>query len=141
MYMDKQLIFSLNQAETTVAAHISDNVVDLTHIPRVIIDNAYFVYRIKTAITGTGETFQIDLVTSAAAGLTTPQILWSTGILTETIIEAWTANSIVYAFKVPSNMLLQYLGVIYTIGTAVFTAGAWDAFLTPNAPYFIAATP
>jgi hypothetical protein len=37
--------------------------------------------------------------------------------------------------------LLQYLGVDYIIGTAVFTAGTWDAFLTPDFPHLIAATP
>jgi hypothetical protein len=141
MIMDKQLIFSALQAETTQAAHISDNVVNLSHIPRCIIDNMYFVFRIGAAITGTGETLQIDLVTSAAAGLGTPQILWSTGVMVEATIEAWAANSIVFAFKVPSNLLLQYMGVIYTIAGANFSTGTWDAFLTPDAPYFIAATP
>ena len=51
------------------------------------------------------------------------------------VIVAWTANSTIWAFKVPAKMLLRYLGATYTIGTAVFTAGTWRAFFTPDAPY------
>lgn len=130
------------QAETTVATHVSDNVIDLTHIPRNIIENCYFVFQCEVVPISAGNgTLQIDLVTSAAVGLTTPQTLWSTGIITNATIVAWVANTTIYAFKVPANMLLRYLGCNYGIATAVFTAGSWRAFFTPDAPYLIAATP
>ena len=131
------------QAETTVATHVSDQVIDLTHIPRNIIDSLYFVFQIEDAIVsgGAGGTLQIDLVTSAAVGLSTPQTLWSTGIVANATIVAWAANSTIYVIKVPPVMLLRYLGCNYTIATAVFTAGSWRAFFTPDAPFLIAATP
>ncbi len=129
------------QTETTQATHISDNVVDLTHIPRNVIENLYFVFQCEVQPISTSGTFQIDLVTSAATGLTTPQTLWSTGIISNAICTAWVAQSTIYAFKVPANMLLQYLGCNYTIATAEFTGGSWRAFFTPDAPYLIAATP
>jgi len=129
------------QAETTVATHVSDQVLDLTHIPRNIIDSLYFVFQIEDAITGTGETFEIQLVTSAAVGLTTPQVMWSSGILAEATIEAWVANSTIYVIKVPPVMLLRYLGATYEIIGAVFSTGSWRAFFTPDPSLLIAATP
>ena len=127
MYIDANLslcVVSDNvltaQVETTQATHISDNVIDLTHVPRNVIENLYFVFQCEVVpISAGGGTLQIDLVTSAAAGLTTPQTLWSTGIVANATIVAWTANSTIYAFKIPANMLLRYLGCNYTIATAV----------------------
>jgi len=149
MYIDADLslcVVSGNvltaQDETSTDTYVSDNVIDLTHIPRNVIENLYFVFQIEAAIVSAGGgTLQIDLVTSAAVGLTTPQTLWSTGIIANATIVAWTANSTIYAFKVPANMLLRYLGCNYTIATSAFTAGSWRAFFTPDAPYLIAATP
>lgn len=130
------------QAETTQATHVSTNVVNLTHIPRNIIDQLYFVFQCEVVpISAGGGTLQIDIVTSAAVGLTTPTVMWSSGILANADIVAWTANSTIFAFKIPVQMALQYLGATYTIASAVFTAGSWRAFFTPDAPYLIAATP
>ena len=149
MYIDADL--SLNtvtssgftaQDETSADTYVSDNVVDLTHIPRNVIDNLYFVFQcVVVPVSAGGGTFQIDLVTSAAVGLTTPQTLWSTGIVANTTIVAWTAYSTVYVIKVPPVMLLRYLGCNYTIATSALTAGSWRAFFTPDAPFGIAATP
>jgi len=142
MYIDYQNRFSVLQAETTATDHISDNVIDLVHAPQVIYDNPFFVFRIGAAIVSAGGgTLETKLVNSAAVGLGTPTILWSSGVIANATIVAWTANSIVYAVRVPPVKLLQYLGVIYTIGTGVFTAGTWDAFLAPDVPLLIAATP
>ncbi len=141
-YQDKQLQFSIAQAETSEATHISDHVYDLTHKPRNVIEGMYFTLRISTAIVSAGGgTFTVDLVTSAAAGLSTPQVLHSSGLISNATLVAYAANTVVYAVRVPPVMLLRYMGVRYTIATAVFTAGAWDTYLTPLAPYHIAATP
>lgn len=129
------------QAETTVDTHVSDNVIDLTHIPRTVIENCYFVFQCADVPATTGGTFRIDLDCSAAVGLTTPTHLWSSGDLIEATIEAWVANTTIYAFKMSPYLPLRYLGCNYTIGTAVLTAGSWRAFFTPDAPYPIAATP
>jgi len=143
MIIDKQLQFSLLQDETTVATHISDHVLNLIHYPTNVIDNMFLVFRIGTKIVSVGgtSTFDIRLVTSAAVGLGTPTVLWSSGATTNATHCGWAANSIPYVIKVPPTMLLQYLGMLYIIGTDVFSAGTWDAFLTPDAPYYIPATP
>lgn len=142
MYLDHETMFSVLQDETTVDDHISDNVIDLVHAPQVIYENPYFVFRIGTAIVSAGGgTLEVKLVNSAAVGLGTPTVLWSSGVVASATVVAWTANSLIYAVRVPPVKLLQYLGVVYTIGTAVFTAGTWDAFLAPDFPHLIAATP
>jgi hypothetical protein len=143
MYIDKQLEFSLLQDETTAATHISDNVVDLTHYPTNIVNNMFLVFRIGTKIVSAGgtSTFEIQLVTSAAVGLSTPQVIWSSGATANATHCGWAANSIPYVIKVSPTMLLRYMGILYIIGTDTFSAGTWDAFLTPDAPYYIPATP
>lgn len=130
------------QAETTVAVHPSDNVVDLTKWPRNIIDQLYFVFQCEEVpISAGGGTLEIKLVTSAAAGLGTPTVMWDSGILANAAIVAWVANSTIFAFKIPAALALRYLGATYEIATDVFTAGTWRAFFTVDAPYYIAPTP
>jgi len=130
------------QAETTVDTHNSDNVYDMTIVDKNILKAGVLVFQIETAIVSAGGgTLNIQLVCSAAAALTTPTVLWSTGVLANATIVAWTANSTIYKVKVPANIPLRYLGMQYIIGTAVFTAGAWRCFITPDAPHHIAADP
>jgi hypothetical protein len=151
MYVDSQLSFNTvsdnvmtAQAETTVATHNSDNVIDITSTAgRHFLEPMYFVFQIETAIVSAGGgTLDIQLVCSAAAALTSPTVLWSSGVVANATIVAWTANSTVYVVKAPPipNVSLRYVGVLYIIGTAVFSAGDWRAFLTPNAPLFVPAT-
>lgn len=148
MRIDKELVFNaitagvlVPQAETTVDTHISDNVVNLTHVPRTL-SNLWFVVQCSVVpISAGGGTLRINLVTSAAVGLTTPQVLWSSGLLANAAIVAYTADSTLYHFPMPEAALLQYLGVTYQIETAVWTAGSFRAFLTPDAPTYIPATP
>ncbi len=129
------------QDETTVANHISDNVVDLTKWPRNIIDQLYWVFQIADAITGAGAKFKIQLVTSAAVGLGTDQVLWDSGELSNAIITAWAANTTIYAFKLPAYLQHRYLGANYEIVSSVFSTGSWRSFFCVDAPYYIAPTP
>jgi len=130
------------QAETTVDTHVSTNVVDLSKYPRNIIEQLYFVFQcVEVPISAGGGTLQIDLVTSAVAGLTTPTVMWSSGIMANATIVAWTALSTIFAFKVPAQRALRYMGCNYTIAGNVLTAGSWRAFFTVDAPYLIAPTP
>jgi hypothetical protein len=150
MWIDKENSFCLVTsagltawAVTAQTDNVSPNVIDMTHIPRNIIhEGFYFVAEcVAVPVSAGGGTMNIQLVTSAAVGLTAPQVVWSSGVIANATIVAYTANSILYAIKVPPVLLLRYLGVLLTIGTAVWTAGSFRMFLTPNAPYFIAATP
>jgi hypothetical protein len=149
MRIDKELVFNavtagvlVPQAVTLVTDNISDNVVDLgRNYPRAL-DNLYFVLQCDAVpVSAGGGTLTVSLVTSAAVGLTTPQTLWSSGLLANATIVAYTADSTLYHIPVPPYALLRYLGVIYTITVAVWTAGSFRAFITPDAPHYIPATP
>ena len=155
MYIDADLSFNTvatsagvisltAQAETTTSAtpYDSTNVIDLTHKPRNVLSDLYLVVQcVVVPVSAGGGTLTIDLVSSAATALTTPTILWSSGLLANATIVAWTAYSTIFAVRVHLETELRYLGMNYTIGTASLTAGSWIAFLTPLAPYHIAATP
>ena len=149
MWIDKENTFNTISgttwtawAETTVAAHNSPNVIDLTHIPRVIIENARFVVQVvDVPVSAGGGTLQLDLVTSAATALTSPQTLWSSGVVSNATIVAYTANSTIFDIPIPSSMLKRYMGVIWTIGTAVWTAGSFRMFLASQTPEYIPAAP
>jgi len=139
MYIDNYGDLSTAQAETTATTHISENVVNLGVAGRRIIDPLWYVFRITTAIVSAGGgTLRIQIVTSAAVGLGTATVLWDSGIVANaTIVGAtWAINTIPYVIPVTyTGTLLQYFRPIYTIGTDVFTAGAWDLRHVVNAPW------
>ena len=104
---------------------------------RSIAEGGYIVWRTGTAwLNATSATIEIQLVCSAAAAGGTDTVLCSTGLLAHDASEAKLAlNSILFAWKIPQNIPLQYLLVAWTIAAAHFTAGTADVFVTPNAPY------
>ena len=152
MYTDAELSFNAiattanvisftAQAETTQAAHISDNVIDVTKIPRSIYNSLFLVIQIVVVpVSAGGGTLTIDFDSSAAEALTAPTTLWSSGLLANATIVAYTANSLIYKVKLPPRIPLRYIGLTYTIATANFTAGSWVAFLTPDTEFLIPAT-
>ena len=136
MILDYEGNLSDAQAETTQAAHVSTNVLNLQAAGRRIIDPWYYVFRIDTAIVSAGGgTLDIQFVTSAAAALSGATVLWDSGVIANATIVAWAINTVPYVIAVTYNgTLLQYVGVIYTIGTAAFTAGKWDMLRAVNVP-------
>ena len=129
------------QVLTLVADNVSDKVLDSVE-QSVILDNAELVIQCAAVpVSAGGGTLNIQLVASAAAALTTPTVMWSTGVLTNATIVAYTANSTLYKIRVPQEIPLRYVGILFTIATAVWTAGSLRAFLTPQAPYFTPAAP
>jgi len=137
MLIDDAMTLSDAQDETTVDDHISDNVIHLGVTGRRWDIPLWYVFRIDTAIVSAGGgTLQIQLVTSAAAALTAPTILWDSGVQANATIVAWAIDTSPFP-AIPlhrSGTLLLYLGAIYTIGTDVFTAGAWDMLATYDQP-------
>ncbi len=152
MYTDAQLSFNAvtttanvisftAQAETTVDDHTSTNVIDVTHIPRSIYNSLFLVIQIVVVpVSGGGGTMEFSLRASAAAALTAPTTLWSSGLVSNAVIVAYTANSLIYKVKLPPLIPLRYIGLNYEIATAVLTAGSWVAFLTPDTEFLIPAT-
>jgi len=136
MYVDYFGNLSDAQDETTVTTHVSDNIVDLGVAGRRLVDPLWYVFRIDTAIVSAGGgTLDIQIVTSAGTNLSTPTILWDSGVVANATIVAWAANSIPYVIPVVYNgTLLRYFGALYIIGTNVFTAGKWDMLQVVNPP-------
>ena len=139
MQIDDAMTLSDAQAETTVTTHISENVIHLGVTGRRWDTPLWYVFRIDTAIVSAGGgTLKIQLVTSAAVGLGTPTVLWDSGVIANATITGtdWAVDDTPFP-AIPlhrSGTLLLYLGAIFTIGTAEFTAGAWDLFATYDQP-------
>ena len=145
MHVDAELSFNTvaanvltAQAETTQAAHVSTNVIDTTAVPLNLNRPLYFVFQCEVVpISAGGGTLLIELGNSAAAAMSTDTVIWSSGIIINSVITAWVAQTTIYVVPVQGPFALRYVGVTYTIGTAVLTAGSWRAFLTPDAPAII----
>lgn len=131
MIFDKQLMMSEAQNPTTVAAHASTNVIDLDKagLDAGNSDIEVFV-RVETAVTSAGDaTVQFKLETSDAEAFGSGVVtLMDSGALAKT---ALVANYQPFKIKLPYGCK-RYLRMTYTIGTAVLTAGAFDAGLILN---------
>jgi hypothetical protein len=129
MILDTFNEFSDSQAETTVAAHASDSVVDLGAAGDAYGNELYVHIEIDDACT-TGSTSEVQfaLQTSSDEAFTSPVTLWeSAAIDSDTLVAGYK----VAVFRIPSGCL-QYLRTTYTITTAVLTGGSFSAYLTPD---------
>jgi len=145
MILDADISFTTiadndHTAQAIGATAISNNVIDTTRIPRTIISDWYFVVDVEVVFAHGSASLLIDLVTSAAEALTTPTVEWSSGTQAWAAVDAWTANSNIYAVPIPPRMNLRYLGVKFT-ASATFTGGSLRAYITPNAPFRLPAAP
>lgn len=133
MFMDKYNTFSDAQEETTVAAHDSDNTIDLGADGDALARPMRFHVQIPTAVTSSGSaTVQFKLLTDSDAAFGSAVTLYDSGAIGKA--------SLVQGYKVtgkngivlPGNCE-RYLKATITIGTAALTAGAFDIFLSNDA--------
>ncbi len=130
MYIDYQLEMANAQAETTVAAHISTNVIDLG-VAGDADEELFLVVQIDAAVTSDGSaTVAFKLVTSDVATLdgAGAVTLWETAAIAKATL---VAGYQVAKVRVPRG-LKRYVGLFATIGTAALTGGTFSAFLTKN---------
>lgn len=144
MIIDDRLEFCDAQALNTGAAgtyNIGDQIDiralggpgNLNLNPTVDLEGAdlYLIARVATAATSGGSaTLQLRLVSDTAA---TPSTSAPAGVhMTSAVIPvaSLTVGTTVLAGKLPSGSYSRYLGVQQITGTAAFTAGALDVFLT-----------
>lgn len=127
MIIDKDNEFSDAQAETTIATHASTNDIDLG-VAGDAANELYLVICVHTKYESDGAaTVNFQLSTSAVETThTNPVILWQTGVLAKTELTKGKK----WIVRVPKGAL-QFLRVNEIIGTAVLTAGKFNAFLTP----------
>lgn len=123
MILDADLILSDAQAETTVAAHASTNVVNfgaanVGHNNKVIVT-------VNTAAVGSGATVLFTVETDDNEAFTSATALYATAAIG---VATLVAGYRVMEFTLP-NTVEQYVRVTYTIGTAALTAGKFNAYI------------
>lgn len=136
MMIDKQLqLADGTWAPTATGDNISPNVIDLGPMgPNSSRDmgeggELILVVTVKTAVTSAGAaTVDFQLVTDSSAGMGTKSLLISTGATAKASLVAGKQ----FKIKLPIGGYKQYLAVNANIGTAVLTAGAFEAEIVKN---------
>lgn len=137
---DLKLTFSDGQAETTAAAHDSDNVIDFgsgydewkaARIADYGEQDALWLHvRVSTAFTSDGSaTLTValqDSTDNSTFAATTPALT-----TTAVAVASLAAGYSLLKVALPMN-LDRYAKLVYTIGTAAMTAGALDAWIGPR---------
>lgn len=138
MILDRMEEFSV--AQTLIVGTgdtVSTNVLDTnpTGIPATpqnidvgVGEEVYINVRIGTAALSATGTIQVVLQTDDNVGFATPKEFPLTAALAQA---ALTANTLIYQGRLPIG-LERFLRVVYRVGTAAFTAGTVDAFLTKD---------
>jgi len=105
---------------------------NLTRDLGISTDCLWLVIRVSTAATSGGSaTGQFRLVSddTATPSTTTATVHYTSAAIP---VASMTAGSTVAVVCLPSGAYERYLGIQQITGTAAFTAGAIDAFLTAN---------
>jgi hypothetical protein len=133
MMLDALLQFSAAQAVTATA--VSTNTIDLSVARDMAPGTAlHAVFAVDVAATAAGAaTVTFEIISSAAADLSSPDVLASSGPIPKADLTAGR-RPIGVALN-PAALLAtpigrRYLGVRYTVGTGPLTAGSFSAYLT-----------
>ncbi len=122
--------FSDSQAETTVATHVSDSVVDLlTAGDSVGREIRFHAVVAVTCTSGGSATVQIILETDGDVAFGSSVTLWSSAAIAVASLAQGYKFTGKDGLRLPSNVE-RYLRASIIIGTAVLTAGAFDIFLS-----------
>ena len=128
MIIDKNLLFSDAQAETTVAAHDSTNYIDIA-VAGDANKELYLVVSVNTTCTSTGSaTVQLKMLTDSTTGWSSPVTVFDSGAIA---VASLVAGYKICEVRIPKGKLERYTKLTYTIATAALSAGKFDAFLTP----------
>lgn len=133
MILDERTEFCDATSLNTGAAgsYIIGDVIDLGLAGRDIGNGEplEFVVQVDTTATSGGSaTGLFSLVTDDNSSLSSPTVIVSSpAIAVATLVAGYTALRV----KIPAGTYERYIGVQQTTGTAAFTAGKVNAFLTP----------
>jgi hypothetical protein len=97
------------------------------------VEGLYLVIQVDTAATSGGSaTGQFHLCSDAQAAIAvdgTATYHWSSAAIP---VASLTAGTYIARVELPKGTYERYIGIVQTTGTAAFTAGKVNAFLTPN---------
>jgi hypothetical protein len=93
------------------------------------VDDLYFVITVDTTATSGGSaTLAVSLVTDDNAALASPTKVFTT---VATAVASLAAGTVLAKVEIPKGVAWErYIGIVQTTGTAAFTAGKINAFLT-----------
>lgn len=131
-YLDAQLVLSNAQADTEVSAHDSTNKLDLGAVRDYVGQGQDLVLNVvvNTTFTSGGAATLAVAVLSCA----TVDGSYTTHVSTPALaLAGLTAGTILLQITLPPD-IERYLKLTYTIGTAVMTAGAIDAWIGTVGP-------
>ncbi len=130
MILDKNLILSDAQAETSTGTYLSDNIIDTVKVGDAV-NELYFVAYVETACTSGGSaTVEIQLVTDSDVNIGSPTVLWSSGAIPKASLVDKYCFGIVRLPK--PEKVERYIAARIIVGTAALTAGKFDIYLTDN---------
>jgi len=127
MIIDKEL--ELSDAQAVTATADSTNTIDQGAEGDAVGRELWFRVKVATACTSGGSgTLVVTLVTDGDSAFGSPKTLFtSASIAVATLIKGY----VVCRVKLPIGSE-RYIKAIYTVSTADFTAGAFDADLVPS---------
>lgn len=129
-------LLQLSTAQAVTATAVSTNTIDLGAQARDVggLNDLYVVFSVDEAAVAAGAaTVNFQIVTSANANLSSPNVLVQTDALAKTEL---TIGRKPIALAIPESILnalpigQRYLGVQYTVGTGPLTAGKFSATVT-----------
>jgi hypothetical protein len=137
MMLDSLLQLSAAQAVTATA--VSTNTIDLSVARDFGPGRSLFaVWSVDTTATAAGAaTVTFQVITSAAAALTSPTVVAQTDAIGKAEL---TAGRKPFAQRIDPAILVaqpngqRYLGVQYTVATGPLTAGAFTCYITDTLP-------
>ena len=128
-------LLQLSNAQAVTATAVSTNTIDLSQSRDIGPgENLHVVIAVDTAATAAGAaTVTFQIISSAAANLSSPTVLAQTDAIPKT--DLLVGRKPIVIDLSPAVLLAQpigqrYLGIQYTVGTGPLTAGAFTAYLS-----------
>jgi hypothetical protein len=130
-------LLQLSSAQAVTASAVSTNTIDLSQVRDLGPGNdLYAAFTVDTTATAAGAaTVTFQIITSAAANLSSPTILIQTDAIGKAEL---TAGRRPIVIEIPSSILAaqqigqRYLGVQYTVASGPLTAGAFSCAIVDS---------